>query len=305
MIQQVHVQDGDMVHKGDALITLVNETPRLNTENARLAESFQSVEANRDKLNEALVTIRLAKEKSENDSLLLIRQQHLWANGIGSRNELEQRELAVKNSTSTYQTAKLRYSQLKQQLQFSELQSQKVLQISSRTTSDYTVRANQDGRVYNISKEPGEVISPQQPFAVIGNAGSFILELQVDEYDIAKISPGQKAIVSMDSYKGQVFEATITRIDPIMNDRNRSVTIEAVFTTKPPVLLPNLTAEANILISQKEKALTIPRSYLVDETYVVLENGEKRKIRTGLKDYQRVEVVAGLNAEDIITKPAP
>lgn len=304
IIEQVHVEDGDMVHKGDALITLINETPKLNTENARIAASFLSVDANRDKLNEALVNISLAKEKFDNDSLILIRQQRLWTNGIGSRNELDQRELALKYSRSSFETAKLRYSQLEKQLQFSELQSQKALQISYRTSGDYVVRANQDGRVYSISKKPGEVINPQQPFAVIGNAGNFILELQVDEYDISKISLGQKAIVSMDSYKGQVFEGTITKIDPIMNDRSRSVTIEAVFITQPPILLPNLTAEANILISQKEKALTIPRNFLVDETYVLLESGEKRKITTGLKDYQRVEVIDGLNANDIIKKPA-
>lgn len=304
VIKQVHVEDGNMVHKGDPLITLVNETPLLSTENARITASYQSVEANRDKLNEALVNIDLAKARLETDSLLLIRQQNLWKNGVGSRNELDQRELAVKNATSAYQTAKLRYSQLKQQLQFAELQSKKALQISSRTTGDYVVRSNQDGRVYNINKKPGEVITPQQPFAVIGNAGNFILELQVDEYDISKISLGQKAVVSMDSYKGQVFEGTISKIDPIMNDRTRSVTIEVVLKEQPPVLLPNLTAEANILISQKEKALTIPRNYLFDETYVLLKNGEKRKITTGLKDYQRVEVVSGLNENDIIKKPA-
>lgn len=303
VVQKVHVKDGDLVHKGDPLVTLINETPRLNTENARIAASYQSVEANRDKLNEALVNIDLARAKLETDSLLLVRQRHLWANGIGSRNELEQRELAVKNASSSYQTTQLRYRQLKQQLQFSELQSKKALQISSTVSGDYIVRANETGRVYNINKEPGELVTPQQPFAIIGNAGNFILEMQVDEYDIAKIQIGQTAVVSMDSYKGQVFEATITRIDPIMNDRTRSVTIEAVFTKQPSVLLPNLTAEANILISQKEKAITIPRNYLVDETYVVLESGEKRKITTGLKDYQRVEVLTGLNAQEIIKKP--
>ena len=237
------------------------------------------------------------------DSLLVVRQRNIWTNGIGSRNELEQRELALKNSTLAYQTAKLRHNQVKQQLQFSELQSQKAVQISSMTTSDYIIRSRQEGRVYNISKKPGEVITAQQSFAVIGDASNFILELQVDEYDISKIRPGQKAVVSMDSYKGQAFEATITKIDPIMNDRTRSVSIEAVFNKQPTMLLPNLTVEANILISQKEKALTIPRDYLVEETFVLLKAGEKRKIITGLKDYQRVEVTRGLSVGDIIKKP--
>ena len=303
IIRSVHVKDGDLVHKGDVLITLKNEAPKLSTENARIAANYQSLEANRDKLNEALIAINLAKTKLQNDSLLFVRQQHLWANNIGTRNDLEQRELSVKNATAAYETAALRYHQLKQQLQFSEQQAQKTFQISSTNTSDYIVRATQYGKVYTITKEPGEVVGPQTSFAIIGNATNFILELQVDEYDVAKICIGQKAIVSMDSYKGKVFEAIVTKIDPIMDDRSRSVTIEAVFTKQPEVLLPNLTAEANILISQKQKALTIPRSYLLDETYVLLKNGEKRKVRIGLKDYQRAEVLSGISAEDIIKKP--
>jgi multidrug efflux pump subunit AcrA (membrane-fusion protein) len=138
---------------------------------------------------------------------------------------------------------------------------------------------------------------------VIGDASQFILELQVDEYDIARIKPGQKVFVTMDSYKGRVFEATITKIDPIMNDRSRSFKVEANFITLPENLYPNLTVEANILISTKENALTIPRNYLVDDDYVVLANGEKRKVITGLKDYQKVEIVQGLSKDEEIKRP--
>lgn len=303
IIKQVHVQEGDHVLKGDALITLINEAPKLNEENARIAANYQTVTANRDKLNEAIENINLAKAKLQSDSSLLLRQQQLWANEIGSRNELEQRELAVKNSRTAYQTAQLRYQQLKQQLTFNELQSQKVLQISSTAAGDYVVRAKANGRVYRMKKKPGEVVNPQLAFAVIGDAGSFILELQIDEYDIAKVRIGQQAIITMDAYKRQVFEGVISSIDPIMNEQSRSVTVEAAFKKQPALLLPNLTAEANIVISQKEKALTIPRNYLLDEEHVLLSTGEKRKVTIGLKDYQLVELLNGLSAEEAILKP--
>ncbi len=122
------------------------------------------------------------------------------------------------------------------------------------------------GRVYNILKEQGEIVTPQSAVAIIGDANNFILELQIDEFDIAKVQFGQKILVTMDSYKNQVFEAPVEKIDPIMNDRTRSFTVKADFVSRPPVLYPNLTAEANIIIQTKKKALTIPRNFLWDET---------------------------------------
>jgi multidrug efflux pump subunit AcrA (membrane-fusion protein) len=107
----------------------------------------------------------------------------------------------------------------------------------------------------------------------------------------------------MDSYRGQAFEATVTKIQPIMNDRSRSFEVEASFTSQPPHLYPNLTVEANILIGVKEDAVTIPRAYLTDENILLLKNGDKRKVVTGLKDYQRVEIISGLNKDDLIKKP--
>jgi HlyD family secretion protein len=147
------------------------------------------------------------------------------------------------------------------------------------------------------------MVNTQTPVAIIGNANEFILELQVDEYDIAKIRIGQKVFVTMDSYKGQVFDAVVNEIDPIMNERSRSFKVEASFISRPPNLYPNLTVEANILINTKENAVTIPRNYLVEETYVLLKNGKKTKVVTGLKDYNRAEVVSGLSRDAIIKKP--
>jgi RND family efflux transporter MFP subunit len=303
IIQKINVTEGDMVHKGDVLITLINETPKLNTENARLAATYSSVPYNLDQLNEFKERIHLARVKMQNDSTLFRRQQNLWAQDIGSRNELEQRELAWKNAVTTYQSALLQYKELRKQINFAAQQSLKNLAVSTSITNDYFIRANQDGKVYCMLKEPGEMVNTQTPIAVIGDANEFMMELQVDEYDIGEIMRGQKVFVGMDSYKGQVFEAIVTKIDPMMNDRSRSFIVEASFMSQPPKLYPNLTVEANILIRTKENALTIPRTYLVDESYVLLKNGEKRKVITGLKDYQHVEIISGLSKEALIQKP--
>lgn len=304
LISQVLVTEGDVVKKGDALVKVRNETAQLNTENAKLAVDYASVNANTDKLDELKINADLAKSKMDNDASLLQRQRNLWAQEIGTKNELEQRELALKNSTINYEAAVLRYNELKRQLNFSALQSQKNLQISNSIARDFTITSEGNGKVYHLFKEPGEMLNTQNPVAIIGDADDFFLELQVDEYDIARIRTGQKILLSLDSYKGRVFEAVITKIDPLMNDRSRSFTVEAAFVTRPPVLYPNLTAEANIILQTKQSALLIPRTYLMNDSLVLLRNGEKRKVTTGLKDYNRVEILEGLTTNDIIIMPA-
>ncbi|MBB6610642.1 efflux RND transporter periplasmic adaptor subunit [Pontibacter sp. Tf4] len=303
-IQKIFVTEGDTVAKGDPLLKLDNETARLSTENARIAAEAARVGANQEKLNELLQTIELARQRKHNDSLLLVRQRNLWASNIGTRVELEQRELSYENSVTAYNSAKLRYNDLKKQLNVAARQAQKNLEISSAVADDYTVKSETACKVYSVLKEEGELVSPQTPVAIVGDATDFIVELQVDEYDIVRVKPGQRVFLNMDSYKGQVFEAEVYKINPAMNARTRSFTVEARFTKSPPELFPNLTTEANIVIQTKKNALTIPREYLLDENYVLTDDDEKVKVKTGLKDYQKVEIVEGLGKDAVIVKPA-
>lgn len=303
LIQKIYVKEGELVRKGDPLFAIQSETSRLNTENAQLSSEFATLNTKGERLNELKSSIDLARSKMMNDSLLLVRQRGLWAQQIGSKVELEQRELAYQSSANNYEAAKLRYKDLQKQLDFNAAQSKKLLSISKTIAQEYIIRSQADGRVYSISKEPGEIVNSQTAVAIIGDANQFVAELQIDENDIVRIRPGQRVLLTLDSYKGEVFEAAISQIDPIMNERSRTFRVEADFTQKPPILYPNLSAEANIVIQSKEKALTIPRRYLVGDSLVVLANKETRKVEIGLKDYLKAEVLSGLEANETILLP--
>src|SRR3954454_16266908 len=92
LIQQVLITEGDMVKKDQPIIRIVNEASELNRQNAQLAAEYADVNANRDKLNELRINIDMARTRMQNDSTLLERQRSLWAQQIGTHNDLEQRE---------------------------------------------------------------------------------------------------------------------------------------------------------------------------------------------------------------------
>ena len=302
-ISKILVTENDLVKKGTPLFVVEDKSVILNRENATLAADYAAVSANKEKLTDAKNNIALAQNKLSNDSMMYYRQKNLWSQNIGTRNELEQRELAFTNSRTALNSANNQYRDLLKELEFRAGQAKTNLAISQYRESDFVVKSDMEGKIYSLAKEPGEMINPQTPLAVIGNASVFLLELQIDEYDIARIKPGQKVLLTMDSYSDQVFEATISKLYPLLNERTRSFIAEAEFVKQPPVLIPNLTAEANIVIRTKENALTIPRSYLIDDSFVLTGKDKKQKVTTGLKDYQKVEILNGITANDLIYKP--
>ena len=305
VLQNIFVNVGDDIQKGQTLLEIDNVTSELNTENARITLDL-SAENNRkgsDKIQEIELNVNLALEKLQLDSSLFFRQKKLWEQNIGTQLELEQKKLAYNNSIINYHTSQKRLSQLKTQLQNELKRANVTYDINKKLFSDYSIKSSVNGKVYDILKERGELVSPQTPLAVIGKADTFLLELSVDENDIIKISLGQKVLVTMDSYKGQVLEAVVNKIYPIMNERSRTFIVEAHFINPPKKLFPNLSAEANIIIQIKKNIITIPNNYIIDGKYILVENNKKREIEIGLKDYQKVEVLKGLKENEVIYKP--
>jgi hypothetical protein len=239
----------------------------------------------------------------DNDASLLARQEKLWEQQIGTKNELEQRLLNFNNANTLYKAAKLKLTDLEKQIYFQNSQTNRTAAISAVNMNDYIIKSQVDGKVYTINKQLGELAIIQTPIAIVGDANNFYIELQIDEFDINNIVKGQKVLINMDSHKGQTYEAVLSKIYPIMNERTRTFKADAFFVKRPENIYPNVSAEANIVIQVKNSVLTIPRSYLVEDTYVLLSNKEKRKITIGLKDYDKVEVISGITQKDELVKP--
>lgn len=303
LLAHVWVEEGDTVKKGSPLFTILNETSKLTRENAQLAADLANIRSNQGKLDELKLNITLAKSKLQNDSLLLERQQGLWAQNLGSKVEVERADLNFQNSKTAYAAARLRYTDEKRRLEILSKQAQKNLQITQSNESDFTVTSNINGKIYSLLKEQGEMVNTQTPLAIIGDATDFIIELQVDEYDITAIRPGQQVKISMDSYKGQVFDALISRINPILSERTKTATVEAEFVNPPPALYPNLSLEANIILQVRENVLTLPRQYILNDQYVISKAGDTLTIKTGVKDYLKAEILEGVSEQDVLIRP--
>lgn len=301
-LQQTKVVVGQEISKGQALFQIESEKAQLNTDNAQLAYelSNNNNQLIQDKIAEMELKVQSAKDKLALDASVYQRSKNVKAYNAISEVDFEKTELAYKNSKLTLASAQKQLAQLKIQLQSDQKRSAINLKMSQKSQGDFTVKSAFSGELFDVLVKEGTLISPQTPLAIIGKKNSYVLELDVDENDMVRVQAGQKILVTMDSYKGKVFEATVDKIYPIMDMRSRTFKIEAHFVHPPQKLYPNLTAEANIVIQIRKDVLTIPRSYVVEETFVLVNQDEKRKIKIGLSDYQNVEVLSGLQAGETI-----
>ncbi|MEO8886731.1 MAG: efflux RND transporter periplasmic adaptor subunit [Mucilaginibacter sp.] len=306
IINKVMVVPGELVKKGDQLFILDNREASLNAETSRQVLNFDQLntQPGSDKLQGALLQVQTAKEKYRLDSSFYYRQKNLWDQNIGTQAEFDQRLLNFNTSKINYQSAVKNLGLLKAQLK-NEVEISKLnYQVSQKRQTDYIVKSEIDGQVFDVAKNKGDLITPQTILATVGKPGSYYLEMEVDENDITQVKLNEPVEITMDSYKGKVFEGKVSKIYPIMDQRSRTFKVEATFLHPPDPLYPNLSAEVNIIVSVKKNVMLIPRNYLDANNEVILSDGTKAKVTTGVQDYNNVEILKGLDTTQTIYKPA-
>ncbi len=298
------VKEGDTVKAGTPLLRIDDRSTSASARSA--SAQVRLLEQNASDSGPVLVQLReslvQARDRFAVDSANYERQKGLWAQQIGSKSELEQRELAFNTSKAAVVRATKALTETRDRLRTELEVARNNAAISVAGNDDRSPASLIDGIVYDLLVEPGELASPQKAVAVVGSATDLYLELEVDEKDIARVQVGQPVAVTLELFE-EAYDAAVIRIIPLMDPRSRTFTVEARFVKAPPKLFPNLTAEANILLQRKERAITIPASYLVDGTHVLTGEEERRQVRTGLRDLERVEILDGLDSNTVIYKP--
>jgi HlyD family secretion protein len=305
VLKKTNVVVGQKINKGQLLFELDSEKADLNTQNAILTYELSRKENNyiRDKIAEVELKVQLAKDKLILDESVYKRNQKVMPYHVIAEVDYDRVEQSYKSSKSNYEIAKKQLEQLKIQLQNEQNKNSVNLKISQKNQSDFFIKSEFEGQLFDLPIKNGTFVTTQMPIAIIGKNNDFLLELDVDENDMVRVQLGQNIVVAMDSYKGVTFEAIVSKIFPIMDERSRTFKIEARFLKSPSKLYPNLTAEANIIIQTKKNAITIPKEYLIEGTYVLVNKDEKRKVKVGLSDYKKVEILEGLQATETLYKP--
>ena len=304
LIQNIFVEVGDSVKLGQKIAQIKADVSEANLKSANLQYQFskERYQGNYSLLKSLEDDISMASALLSFDSLNFIRQENLNKKGIGAKVEFDKAKLKYNQSKYNLANLKSKYNQTKislgNELKLSVANAQKA----KINRDDYFVVSTINGKVYELYKEIGEMVNPQEPFAQIGQMDSFLIEMMIDEVDVVKVQEGQDVLILLEAYPKKVFNAKITNITPIKDKVTQTFKVEAVFVDAPKVLYSGLSGEANIVVSKREAALVLPIEYLMEGSKVKTENGEIN-VESGIKNLEYVEIVSGLDTNDLIYKP--
>lgn len=303
-LDQVLVKEGDFVKKGDLMFTISNKPIQLNQENAKLAMDLmrENYSGQANILEEMKLSLRSAQIKMSNDSVNFNRFVDLDKKNACSKVELDNARLAYQVSKNSYLALKTQLDRKQQELKNQLNQSKNNLDASASKTDDYYIKSNINGKVFQVNKEKGELVSLQEPIAILGDGSKFTIEMLIDEVDISEVELGQKVLVTLEAYGDKVFEANVTEIAPKMDEKTQTFKLKARFTKAPKKLYMGLSGEGNIVVREGVKALVIPADYLMPGNLVETDKG-KIKVKVGLVNWDYVQILSGVDKNTLIYKP--
>jgi len=163
------------------------------------------------------------------------------------------------------------------------------------------------GFIIKRNVEPGQTITSQDPILVM--ADNLIVQAQVDETDMGKLKPGQKAEIVLDAYPEKKIRGEIEHIayeSQIVNN----VTIYQVDILPEKTLgifRSGMSANVDVTIIVKNDILLLPVNAIKERKgmkFVLLKtksgNPEIREVETGIEDGKNTEIVSGLKESDLV-----
>jgi len=208
-------------------------------------------------LKNALAALEKEKASLADSLRTLNRYKNLFKDQLVSQNDLDQAQLKYDLSIAAVKVAEAQIATAKANLS------------SAKTNLDYTtIRSPVNGTVVSRNVDVGQTVaaSLQAPtlFTIAQDLTNMQVDTNVDEADIGRLKMGQAASFTVDSYPGETFSAKIFQIRNAPTTVQNVVTYDVVLNVRNPELKlkPGMTANASIIIEEKDDVLRIPNSAL-------------------------------------------
>ena len=300
---EVNVEEGMAVREGQVLARLDDSTLQ-----AALRLYRAQLEAAKRQIPESDVRLEQARVQ-------LQRQERLRKEGLNTPNDIDNAKAEVDSLVariaSAQETVKVAESQIAMQ---------------QTAIDDTVIRAPFSGIALSKDAQPGEMVSPvsagggftRTGISTIVDMSSLEIEVDVNESYINRVSAGQPVTAVLDAYPGFEIPASVIAVVPTADRQKATVLVRIGFKKLDPRILPDMGVGVTFLREADASAAPVAQSVtLVPQgavktdsgtTFVFLVNGqtvERRAVKIGGTDGDRVEVLAGLKGGDRVVIAPP
>lgn len=322
IVEKLFVDINQHVHKGQVLAQLDQQEilAQVAAQKAQLAAAQANVvtyKANidQDKVTASAPDLPMYKSTYE-------RNLAMSNDGIVSKQTLDDAQrnyVAAENkrdsSVAQISVDKAKLKQAEAQVQ----QAQASLDQLNEQLSYTTLVSPMDGVVLSRDVEIGDAVSS---ILVLGSTATLVMTLgdttqvyvqgKVDEADIGSVYMSQPARIRVESFPNKSFNGKVTKIAPLGVEKDNVTTFEVRVSIDNPTgeLKANMTANAEILISEHKNALTVPEQAMVYDNqknaFVFVpdpkqKDGQRKvQVKVGISNGSKTEILDGLKEGDTV-----
>jgi multidrug efflux system membrane fusion protein len=132
------------------------------------------------------------------------------------------------------------------------------------------------------------------------------LSFTVSEKDVGKLRMGQDVTFVVDAFPGREFRGRVKTIYPSLEEKTRSLQVEAVVANPDQTLKPGLFARVTLYTGSVRGTVVVPiTALLYDNSTTKLfvvegERAKERKVKIGRKYGEFMEIIEGLKEKEIV-----
>lgn len=290
-VAALHVKEGDRVKQQQLLMEVWNDDLK-----AQVGLQQAQIKANQARAKQACLLAGGAKREAVRLEKL---QKHKH---IISEEQVDQAETEAEAQQAFCKAAK-------QTIEVSRAQLNRAQAAVERTL----VHAPFDGVIAEINAELGEFVTPSPPGIPtlppidLLDISCLYVSAPIDEVDAPKIKTGMQACVSLDAFDEKRCSGTVSRIAPYVLEKEkqaRTVEVEVKLTDPKDLaeLLPGYSADIEVLLAVKDKALRVPTEAVLENSRVLMmqDNGllVERTFKPGLSNWSFIEVLSDLDEDE-------
>ncbi len=283
-IVKIYVDLGDTVRTGQVLAKIYDATFK-------------------DQLNQAKSQLEQSKVALKRDSTQFARQKSLYDRGLSSDAEYDVALATFRSSNAQFLSA---------------IASQTQAQESFNNT---LVKSPVSGVVVSRNYEEGDLASSGQALFEIANTSGYESRIFVPVQDWREVTIGQEVNLRVSNESDATTFGVVSKKSPQLDATTGLGEVVITLNTVGSSIYPGVLVENVINIITKERAITVPRSALVEkiETVVNPESNtidlnksyavfvsrgdsiaERRELQLGIEQGDKIEVLSGLRPNDRI-----
>ena len=299
-VTKLAVEAGQQVKQGELLAEI---DPLIAQNNLKTAEA---------ELASRRAQLKIKQAQLKQNELAWRRQLQMFKQEASSRADLESAEAQLAVTRAELQSAQ------------ADIDSALIKVERAKTELGYNrILAPMDGTVVSIVTRQGQTLAASQTVPTLlklANLDTMTVKAQISEADITKVRAGMPVYFTLIGDPDTRYHATLRTVELAptnINEQTASTTTTsnaaiyyyALFDVPNPdhQLRVAMTTQVTIVLGERKQVLAIPQTALGkklgDNEYEVTllgegEQRETRRIRTGMKDDIKIEVVDGLSEQE-------